>query len=335
MLPPRLQRAVSRILTAAEMSARGRSGLLDRCREQYAYGHVDILKSYVGAGANEFLAGRLAHDEWGMPIKESVGGAFRGPSGTELPTWTWNSSWREWHIARGARKVFAIGAPWLYLLRSVGVKAVWENHSSAAGLLRSPSLDPREVLYVPLHSWERETLDLHSRAAQLSDVLDPASTTVLLGWGDYLSRQTRQAYESIGFRVDCNGYRGGAVAPESAIGDRPVFLRNLLDLLLSSRLVVSEDVCTALMYAASIGSRVQVMPELTEIASTSGLDFQSRLRTEEEFARHLAEVNQRYAWMYDPSSDPHDYRADVCAALGGDALLGPEDLSRILKWSKI
>lgn len=332
MLVPKLQRMASRALSGAEMTARGRSGLLDRCREQFAYGHVDILRSYVGASANNFLTGRLPHDEWGLPIVESVGGAFRGPNGRELPTWTWNSAWRDGHRARGATKVFAIGAPWLYLLQIAGVEAIWDASSRCGGIRRTPGPDERRVLYVPLHSWERETLDLGSRARDLSDVLDPAGTTVLLGWGDFLSRGTRNAYESAGFRVECNGYRGGAVAPESPIGDRQLFLWNLLDLLRTSHLVVSEEVCTALIYAASAGIRVQVMPELAEIARLNEVNFSSNLRTVEEFARHLTEVNRRYGWMYDASSDPHDHRTQISATLGGDFLMSPDDLMRILRW---
>lgn len=326
MRPP-VRRYVSRALTGATMLSKGSQGLMERCREQFAYGHVDVLRRYVGAPDDVFLAGLLPHDEWGA-VQFGAVGAFRGPDGRQLPIWTWTEAWRDWHLRQGAKRAFAIGAPWLYLMRMRGVSPVWEGPSSRV------SHAARSQVYLPLHSWERETLDLKSRAAQLADILEPSATVVLLGWGDFLSRDTRRAYERAGFDVDCSGYRGGEMAPASPMGDRSVFLDNLMDILLSADRVVSEEVATGLVYAAALGVQVHVMPQLRALSRGASDWVISDFREKSEYVERLNGF-AGFAWMADPMADVRDHAEEIKQALGGPSVMSPEDLGRCLEWRRM
>jgi hypothetical protein len=309
------------------MLSKGSRGLMERCREQFAYGHVDVLRRYVGVSPDMFLAGLLPHDEWGDAEGGAVG-VFRGPTGKQLPIWTWTEGWRNWHIAQGASRAYAIGAPWLYLLRMRGLPTVWEK---APGETR---IGGRQV-YLPLHSWERETIDLKTRAAMLAQVLDPDATLVLLGWGDFLSRDTRRSYERAGFSVDCSGYRGGELAPASPLGDRGIFLDNLLDILLTADRVISEEVATGLVYASSLGVQVHVMAELRELSRTGNDWVVSDFRHQNDYRDRLDALTGQYAWMADPMADVRDHAEEIKQALGGSSVMSPEDLGRCLEWRRM
>lgn len=309
----------------------GSSGLLDRCREQFAYGHVDILQRYSQREPNHFLVGRLPHDEWGKPAAGSPRGKFRSPSGRELPVWTWNRDWEQWHRSAGSRRAVAIGAPWLYLLRVHGVVPIWESELPP---------EPREssvqrALYVPLHSWERDVLDLGQSAQDVAGMLDPERTTVLLGWADFLSRRTREAFESQGFRVTCNGYRGGAVAPESPAGDRAVFLENMLELLQSVDIVVSEEMCTALVYAAAMGKQIHVGKELQSAMRAGVSDVWSNYRSGASFITDLDNQALEYDWASDAGADVYLHRDQIRIALGGDCMRSPAELDSLLVWREM
>ena len=208
------------------------------------------------------------------------------------------------------------------------VPVIWESKKPA----NPPHRAARRTLYVPIHSWERDVIDLRRRVESLAGILDPAATTVLLGWGDFLSRGTRDAYRDAGFNVECNGYRGGAVAPESPIGDRGIFLHNLLRLLLSVDVVVSEEMCTALIYAASIGRSVRVDQAIQEVTRVDVTAAWSNYRSGYAIASDLDAVHRDYSWALDPDDNVFDHQRQVKSALGGDCLMSPEQLQQALEW---
>jgi len=334
MWSARFRRTASRMLRAGQLLADGPGGMMERCREQFAYGHVDILREYVSAKGDRFLAGLLPHAGWRAPTDASPGGPFRSPTGRQLPIWAWNSSWRDFYRSRGANHVEAIGAPWIYLLALEGVPPVWEwptrtGHRGQA----SPAHLSGRSLYVPIHSWERDVLDLESRVDRLVGPLPPETTVVLLGWGDFLTRGTRRAYERAGYQVECNGWRGGTIAPQSPIGDRALFLRNLLHLFQKVDEVVSEDMCTALLYASSIGKNVRALPEVREISEATMCRNWSDYRVWR--AGEHRPVTAEYSWIEESAPDPFAHREQIRLALGGDCMRSSLELDQILDWRAI
>lgn len=307
----------------------GSPGLFLRCQEQYAYGHVDWLLDYSGLSSAVYLAGRLPHDEWGSPNPGHVLRPFRGNLGRRMPIWTWTEAWSRAYEESGIPEASAIGAPWLYAMAVLGIPVIWNGGDPRISpwveqAIGAQSL--RRTLYVPIHSWERDVLDFRTVVARLSDVLEPSSTTVLLSWADFLSRETRWAFAQAGYHVECAGYRGSSFAPSSPMGDRKIFFKNLLTLFLTHEAVVSESMCTALLYAGSIGAKIGVPNDLTGIRRDLVANLESSLRTHAEFDSEMQAMSDQAKWLLGEPIDPRLHANEIRAMLGASSFRTPEDL---------
>lgn len=281
------------------MAIRGNEGLFERCREQFAYGHVDWIRKFAGVSADKFLLGRLTHDGWVAPPSTLALRSFRSPTGRRLPILTWNDDWACAYHKAGVPEAVAVGAPWLYMLSVMGCPPVWTGDPAyRLDELRTPDIEVRPYLYVPLHSWEKDVLSMSHIVRLLSRHLPPSETSILLGWGDYLAMETRLSLMSHGYQVLCAGYRGGAVEPTSPLGDREPFLANLLRIFAAHTEVVSEVPGTALVYAASIGKQVRVGGELLPVRQyfLDNYNFSTGYSSLHDFEESIAVAERDPLW---------------------------------------
>ena len=312
--------------------------MFHRCQEQFAYGHADWLMTYAGIDEGQYLTGRLPHNEWGFPQSHSYLRTFRGPRGQRLPIWTWSSAWEAAYNQNGVENALAIGAPWVYAAKSQEVPLVWDETSLISdGLVRGQSTlgANDKILYVPTHSWERDVLDLGTVSRVLSEILPPDRTTVLLGWPDFLSRRIRLDLELAGYAIDCAGYRGSSFAPSSPAGDRREFFPNLFRIFQAHDVVVSDSVCTALMYAGSMGRRIGVPEELVRMRRFVAEALRSDYRTAKEFRQALDAADAQAPWLVGNVVDPKCFALELKRCLGGDRVLEPSDLRACLKFNSI
>jgi len=324
-------------LRAASLALRGRQGLLERCREQFAYGHIDWIRKWAKLETDLFVVARLSHAGWSLPSDQASLSPFRSPLGKRLPVLTWNLAWRNAYRAASVPEARAVGAPWLYMLKSVGVTPVWEGLPSGGrdDAHREWLPTHRPILFVPVHSWERDVVNLSGQVDALESVLPPTETTVLLGWGDFLSMETFLAFQRRGYQVVCAGYRGGAVAPSSPIGDRSAFLLNLARIFRRHEIVVSDIPCTALVYASSIGLPVQISSALRTLREGWLRTLTSDHSTGDDFALSVDWDERDFLW--DPVRErPSHLNADALAErLGASSLLSPADWRRQFKWTHV
>ena len=337
---------LDRLRRAARYAVSGRHGLLDRCQEQFAYGHVDWIRRRAGMPPYYFLAARLPHGGWGGWSDPPDGGTvspFRSHYGRELPVLTWNGRWEKYYNTHGATQALAIGAPWLYMLLLEGdvlgdqmPRALRHlSLASATAVQSRPICDARDYLYVPTHSWEREVVDLSMLGNRLTSHFDPRETSVLLGWGDFLRIDLRRSLTTQGYQVLCAGYRGGAVSPSSPIGDRSIFLANLLSIFLTHNTIVSEMPSTPLVYAASVGKATRIPEDLT----TMGLDMLEGIVGDvgrhQSWADEMQEVKDRYNWLDSSHAGVEATQALALETLGLHDVKSPEWLATELRWERI
>lgn len=327
----------SRVLRAASLAIKGREGLFERCREQFAYGHIDWIRKQVGLAPEFFVVARLLHAGWSLPSAQTSLSPFRSPFGKRLPILTWNKAWERAYKDSAIPEATAVGSPWLYMLKSMGLPTVWADFKQGTRTLKPESwlAKPRSILFVPVHSWERDVVNLTARIDALESHLPPAKTTVLLGWGDYLSMETTHTFQARGYQVVCAGYRGGAVSPASPVGDRSMFLLNLAKIFLRHEVVVSDIPCTALVYASSIGLPVHIDPHLRSLRDNWLMTLISDHSTSGDFSLTIDWEEQDPLWDSARDCPSHLDAATLAERLGGDSLVPPKQWRQQFKWARI
>ncbi len=145
----------------------------------------------------------------------------------------WSESDADKVRAAGARRVEAIGSPFLYLRRSRG----FDEGTTA------PRPGDGSMLVYPAHSWEREEMS-GNHEQYIAEIRERAEgpVTVCLYWVDFLQPAIRHGYRDAGFHVVTHGVRYD-----------PGFLWRQLDELLRHDIVASNHPSTALWYAGSLG----------------------------------------------------------------------------------
>ena len=86
--------------------------------EQFAYGHREILLKYCGLDFSTQIIGNLQHGVYGYKQKID----FRSPrfiGGKPSTFWVYSKMYEEIGKSLGHDNVTAIGAPWLYLRKSI------------------------------------------------------------------------------------------------------------------------------------------------------------------------------------------------------------------------
>jgi hypothetical protein len=201
--------------------------------ENRFYGHVHLLAKYCGLEGSPWINGYLQH---GWNATDGFGN-YLGSRRT-ANKFVWSKRCESIIKENGKKNVFAIGAPWLYL-PDVYPQATNQNKSG--------------VVAYPAHS---------STGAKLGDIsLEYANflnhkygeVTVVLHRYDFAKTQIKQNYESVGHLVKTHG---NGTPWES--GFDPMFLKNQRDLLSNFSTVVSNSMSTPVLYASSLGLKVEI-----------------------------------------------------------------------------
>lgn len=312
-----------------EFSLGGYPAMIHRLSEQFSYGHVTPLLDYTGLDEHWLIWGRLAHGEWGIPVPKMGGGAFLGPFGKELQTVTWSREFLEHHRNLGARKVVAVGSPWLYAMHNRGITPAWVEQTQPGHTVRAA-----RTLYAPVHSWEHGVVSLRAVADLLARHRSPANTDVLLAWSDFLDPKSRGAFESRGFRVRCAGYRGSVMVPPSPIGGSREFLYALLDILLDYEEVFSDYVCTVLLYAGATGRRVFVDHDFRETAIRELSNGEGIALRDDGLMDSMNYYTQTHPLIADRDAPSSEVAMAIAEALGAPNMLSRQELRSRIDWRR-
>lgn len=270
--------------------------------QNHYYGHSAVLALYCGMNRLRHVSGLIQHG-WTVssPVTAQFGDfADWGPTRRRL---SWTSSSRGWKpddkgnfFDDGSPMLYAIGAPYLYLL----------DAAKSAGRLAPPS---ERTLVLPLHGTALLKVNGDHKAYSRMVKEREGEATVCLHFDDMHNEEILDAWRGAGHEV-------------ISAGDRrdPEFIGRILWMMSAARRVVSNRLSTSIMYASVSGADVAVYgPDFTlgaNAAADPGLVM-------------------RDLWpeFYEESTPQPVLRQIAEAELGRGDMRSPEELKQLLGWS--
>lgn len=265
----------------------------NRYAENFAYGHQEILLKYMGLDFSTQIIGIIQHGASRFDYLEDV----RSPRfqwGQRTNYWAWSKETEELAKKNGHKNIKAIGAPWLYLKKSVEIELSPKEQTS------------KTFLVMPSHSTgnasEIASLEAKSqRAKSFRDAIGDHFATVCLHAADFCDPDTRQTFEDYGFKVTCVG-SSLIQPPWSSSGNRIKSLYTLLMLMLDHSHFITDHFGTALIYAVDLGLEVSIFPEIKKFQNLDvGLSqkksvYEIGIRSETEFLlAHFSQAINNFA----------------------------------------
>lgn len=253
------------------------------------FGHSKVLAEYAGIAEPLPIWGALQHG-W----NDTTGfGDHLPPRVFRLFVW---SERNLAHLPRGRRqRALAIGAPYLYLLKS-----------------QPPPGPPgdRSTIVYPIHGWEREEAAGGSHVAYADAIAEreDGPVTVCLFFTDFAQRHIREPYERAGFRIICHGSR-----------ESPTLLRQLSEIGRHDR-VVSNRVTTAVWYGAIARRETEIYGP--PMGAGAGLE------------RKVRDHRSRWPELHAGPVQPELGAEMAAPELGTSNILAPEALRAALGWDR-
>ena len=220
-------------------------------REQFRFGHREILLDYLNLDYSNLILGFMQH---GVHPHQRVGfWPFQELpiSMSKLyPVFTWSREEKSLEIGE-KNHVVAIGAPWLYLLHTLGM------FSSGTFKIVSTNQVVKDLLVVPSHG----SGHYYPRANYVDSVknfrqsIGDVDASVLLYYTEFCDRAVRQAWMNQGFALECSGLAWGAENRTvwTYNGGRTQFLLNTLNAIIRHREVICLAPTSLATYSASLG----------------------------------------------------------------------------------
>lgn len=255
--------ATNKLIRIIKRIDRSLSGPANNFSEQFMYGHREILIAYSGSRGNMAIKGSIEHG-W-SPFGPNLGVPKR--PGKRFIHLAWSSR----NISRFNYKypssVIPIGAPFLYLCHLFNKSKFLK------------STNTRKFLFIPTHGTEIELPKINKLINVYSKEYDPLNTTVQLYWTEFLSKEIREAYLSKGFNVATSGFSGisaveglGIAVREramSTIGDRHLYLLNLLINLSKHEEIIFGGFGTSTLYAGFLNKKLTLLSNWDNIESVA------------------------------------------------------------------
>jgi hypothetical protein len=295
-------------------------------REQFRFGHREILLEYVGKSLDNLIVGFLQHGtdiggNW--PYQELPQNLKKN-----FPAYVWSSVAEERARESGRNQVRAIGSPWLYLLETNGITPFDSNNFSS-------SQSRRDFLIVPSHG------SGHSHASSnyedvprtFRELIGDASATALLYYTEFCDSSIRSAWAKYGFPTTCNGMAWGAEARTvwTYNGGRPHFLRSAMALISDHANVICSSPTTFAYYSLSLGVPTQILSS-HDLPAAMGIVSEGkgveRLR---DYGKNIdATAEQMFGSTYSDLDCNTDKLNHAAIALGIESKLSKKDLELIL-----
>ena len=263
------------------------------------YGHSHILARYCGLDASAHPGCTATCSTGGT----SVTGSLRTTSSWRAAEFLWSERTRRRAWSLGRRQVYAVGAPWAYLLAmepELGTVAEREG-----------------TIWYPFHGWEGQHVigDHDGLIAEIRRT-EPGPVTVCLYWQEFRTVPVRRSYERAGFRVICHGYRGGWWRHLD-----PRFLYRQLAELRQHARVASNRLCSAVLYGTLVGCEPAVYGD-PMVLRAEGSDVSAGRNESDASGPELHGVE----------IDPDVARRIAADELGADHLMSAAELRAVFGW---
>ena len=298
---------------------------LDYFDEQFMYGHREsllheLVKDGYLADGHFMLEAGLQHG-W---LSEAGIWRVRNRRLVKSPRYVWNSRWQT-HLAKETFNI-AIGAPWLYFLRSIGFNKEnsYQNRTTS-----------KKFLVFPGHSGLSLPKNQIRQAKYFSEIADPLDSTVCLFWLDFCNPAIREAFEDRGYVVKCVGF-GSARQGDARFsgGGRVNYFVNLLDLFLTHEIIVTDEISSGQLYALTLGVKLMYVPN-EESFNFMNRALKTVVSTNPFFQKSHHEWVEKFAPDFlSTKNNPKSFCELAWKELGEDSLLSNEQLLELI-WIKM
>ena len=293
---------------------------LNYFEEQFMYGHREIvLHHLISKGCeiskHSYLQAGLAHgwapnfEVWRLRkrnLKRANRYVWKSPNFTSE-----NSIYNQ----------IPIGAPWLYLLCTLGI--------SPGNKIELPIKNSRRNLIMPFHSEGFRLKKINQQAEHFSKTVDPSESTVCLFWLDYCDPANRKAYTDLGFVVECVGYPNRVKDSFMIGGPRTFFLINLLSLMLEHRTVIIDSPSTSLFYAASLGKDIILVEDEISKNFVNIVDSSVKKIHKKDLGSNSEWLNKNSEYTKNGSDNHKDLNLKAWIELGYKHIKGVDDLMNL------
>ena len=221
-------------------------------REQFRFGHREVLLDYLGQDYSNLIFGFLQH---GAHPHSNIGYWPYQELPKNLTNFHSSFVWSQNAVfiaqSKGHRHVLAIGAPWLYLLSNRGLL------TGTKKIKRPTPKSGRELLLVPAHGSGHYFANSHYKdmVTRWRKKIGDVDASVLLYYTEFCDPRIRQIWINAGFNIECSGMAWGAEHRTvwTYNGGRPKFLSTTLNLLSNHEEVICLSPTTLAVYSISLG----------------------------------------------------------------------------------
>jgi len=321
----KLIRLPKKVVNIASIFAQDEEYFKSLFKEQFAYGHREILLKYCGLDFSTQIIGNLQHGVQvdRLHLRKSDLQSARYFHGKKSTFWVFSTKYMQSARYYGYKKVIAIGAPWLYLKKSITLKKD----------IRSK----KRILLMPGHESTthptRLTADQkRERAANYRKIVGDSSAIVCLHAVDFLDLEVRDAFRAENFNVTCVG--GSSLYPVwSDAANRIKSLYTLMLLMNESDQLLTDRYGTHLFYAIDMGLDIAIHPNLFNYNSMEDASGRTGVLSPEE----LNSGEYRYLFENFPKAineftSSKEYKEISDEVLGADAVLSASDLLNVLEY---
>ena len=293
--------------------------------EQFAYGHREILLKYSGIDFSAQLLGTLQHGVLGYKqVEEWLSPRYM--SGRKSFYWVYSHESEKLGKTQGHKNVVAIGAPWLYLRKSV---------------IDIPTADQKEdrVLVMPSHSQavyvsKAVKFEKRQQARAFREVVGSKNATVCLHAIDFCDPELIEAYVDEEFDIICIGSSSFYPAWTEA-GNRIGSLGKLMRLMGTHSHMLTNSYGSHLFYAIDMGMSIGVYPEIGMDNGMDDISGRTKVFNEAEFnTRNLDFLKQNMSEALNQFTKSQKYRELSNEILGSDAVMSPGELEEALVYRK-
>ncbi len=225
--------------------------------DQFSYGMREVLLLTHGEDPTSLINAKLVHGEVDYKDASKWPSVWKSPF-RRYPILSWSTVQKKYLESIGFKeKIFAVGAPFLHILKYVN-----ENPR-----LRWPSFFNNSLLYFPSHSHPGHSIHGKHLVENQINFHDFKKVTVCLFWLDFINPTIRERYLRLGLDVTCVGYKGNSSIeiPWADDGGRTCHLITLANLISKYEYIVTERMSVTFLYAAAQGKKVRYLEKFTKL----------------------------------------------------------------------
>jgi hypothetical protein len=253
------------------------------CKEQFSYGHREILLNYIGLSNDYYFEAIFQHGVWqnGFSNGNNKYLDLKTPLnrfGKRIPLFTFSSLNLNNSLSNQIGSHHAIGAPWIYFLRDFKESKL-NNSNHRYVVFPDHSLIGSEI--------QTSELDIQKKIEYWQSLTGGAELQICLYWVDFLNPVWQKVARNEGVELKTAGI-GRTDPPQELSSSRINFLSNLFEIMSTATHCIFENLSSALFYASSLGLDVGIFRNMEDVVLSGSeihaLKYNSAMQSALEWA---------------------------------------------------